>query len=470
MLDKILHTIRKYALVPPHSRVIVGISGGADSLALLHILHRIAPALSIQLYAATFDHHLRGHVSAEDANFVQHTAESWDIPVIKGEANVSELARQHKLSTEAAARQARYNFLAAAARQVGAERIAVAHHADDQAETVLLHLLRGSGITGLSGMAFKTPLQDYPDLTVIRPLLNVTRAEIETYCRDNDLHPRDDATNADTSYLRNRLRHETLPYLQRLNPHIARVLVQLADIAAVENDFMDAAVRQIIQSDAIQIMDGRVTIEREIFNNLHPALRRRLLAWSAEQVAGSKRDVEYIHIVGAAEVAQHGRLGALAELPGGLRLRVDYETLVVERADMPLSEANLLLLDEGTEIPVTIPGTIALPGGWQLIATLTPDAATQARLAIPEDSTVALRTRREGDRFAPLGLEGHTQKISRWMVNRKIPQRLRDRLPLLIVNGEVAAIYTGEGWAVSDLYAIQDAGQRIVHFRFRQIL
>lgn len=470
MLEKILHTIRKNALIPFNSTVVVGVSGGADSLALLHILHRLTPALNIRLHAATFDHHLRGEAGAADATFVEQTAEAWGVSVTRGEADVSELARQNKLSIEAAARHARYSFLAETARQIGAERIAVAHHADDQAETVLLHVLRGSGIAGLGGMTAKAPLPGHPDLLLIRPMLHITRSEIETYCGKHNLHPREDTTNTDISYLRNRLRHETFPYLQQLNPQITRVLTQLADIAAVENDYLDAEIQQIRQSGATQLTEGRVHIQREAFHSLHPALQRRLLAWAVEQVAGTKQNIEYIHIIAAVDVARRGRLGAVAELPGGMRLRVDYETLMVESANTLLPENDLPLLQEGTEIPVNIPGVTALPGGWYFVAALTPDAVAQLRLAIPDGSDVRLRTRREGDRFAPLGLEGHTQKISRWMVNNKIPLHLRNRLPLLAVNGEIAGIFEGKRWTICDHCAVQKADQRIVYFRFQQIL
>lgn len=470
MLEKILHTVRKNALIPPESTLVVGVSGGADSLALLHILYRLASSLTIHLHAATFDHRLRGEVSAEETRFVQQTAAEWGIPITKGETDVSALAKQRKMSIETAARAARYTFLAEVARQVGAERIAVAHHADDQAETVLLHLLRGSGIAGLAGMALQAPLPGHPELILVRPILHITRSEIDSYCQDNNLHPREDATNTDLTYLRNRLRHETLPYLQMLNPQIARALTQLANIAAVENDYMEAAVQHIRQNSLILTTDGRVSIEREKFSALHPALQRRLLAWAAEQIAGTKQDIAYVHIVAAAAVAQRGRLGAVSELPGGLRLRVDYEAIVVEYADMLLPETNLPLLNENEEIPVNIPGTTILPGGWQLIAALTPEAETQIRLVIPKGSPAVLRTRHTGDRFAPLGLDGHTQKISRWMVNHKLPHQLRDQLPLLVINGEIAAVYTGETWTISHQYAVRDSDQNNVYFHFRRIL
>lgn len=478
MQEAILHIVRSHALIPAESLVIVGVSGGADSLALLHVLHQLSPYLRYRLHAATFNHGLRGEAGAEDVRFVRHTAEAWGIPVTDGAADVRELARREKMSIEAAARRARYDFLADVARQTGAARVAVGHHAGDQAETVLLHLLRGAGIGGLAGMAFQSLLPGHPDLHLIRPLLNITRAEIEAYCRANNLHPRQDITNADVTYLRNRLRHETLPHLQTLNPQITRVLAQLADIAAVENDYAEGQLKPILDG-ATRDSGERVSLDRDTFMRLHPALARRFVAWAAGQVAGSKQDIEYKHIVAAVAVARRGRLGAAAELPGGLRLRVDYKTIIIERAAAPLPETNIPLLDDGAEIPVSIPGMTPVSSQWALIVSLeSPNTAPplpeaegsglRAVLTIPEGSTVTLRTRRDGDRFAPPGLNGHTQKVSRWMVNRKVPLHLRDRLPLLTVNGIIAAIIFDENWFIGETFAAREGHSHSIYFRFGQ--
>lgn len=460
--------IRQNNLIPPHSTVVVGVSGGADSLALLHMLHRLAPRFHCHLHAAALDHNLRGEAGAADVRFVQDIARQWNISLTTGHADVPALARQDGLGIEAAARRARYDFLARTAEAVGADRVAVAHHADDQAETVLMHLLRGAGTAGLSGMAALAPLPGCPGLALIRPLLSITRAEIEAYCRRHDLHPRQDATNQDVAYLRNAIRLQTLPHLERLNPGIRRVLVQLADIAAAENDFLAGQVWQIASTGGVSVEDGRANIERRRFDGLHPALQRRLLAWAVEQAAGSRQDMAYTHLVQAAEIARRGRLGALALLPGGWRLRVDYETLAIERADAPLPASQPMpLLEAGSQTAVIVPGETTLPGGWRLLAGQLPHESGE-RLAVQEDAAVTLRTRQPGDRFSPPGLGGHTQKLSRWMVNRKIPEHLRDRLPLLVINGQIAAIIVGEVWTISERYAVRNDDSRVIYFRFLQ--
>ncbi|MBZ0278007.1 MAG: tRNA lysidine(34) synthetase TilS, partial [Anaerolineae bacterium] len=236
MYQKFFQTIQKHNLIPPHTMIVVAVSGGADSLALLHLLRDIRKRLRCDLHVATLDHGLRGEAGAADARFVAETAASWGLPVTVGQVSVPALMSQTGQGLEAAARRARYAFLAQTAQTTGAAVIASAHHADDQAETILLHLLRGAGLNGLRGMAYRAPVPGYPHLTLIRPLLNVTRTEIDSYCREHGLVPREDASNQDVAMLRNRIRAEVLPRLRTINPQIAQALISLADNAAVDQD------------------------------------------------------------------------------------------------------------------------------------------------------------------------------------------------------------------------------------------
>jgi len=468
VFESIRQIIQKFNLIPPGSRLVVGVSGGADSLALLHILNNLSQHNRFELHTATFDHQLRGDAGAADAEFVRTLSTAWNIPVMVGKADVKKLAQEFGLSIEAAARKARYDFLAQVARTVGADRIAVAHHADDQAETVLLHLLRGAGGRGLGGMRLQSPVPNHPELMLIRPLLRSTRAEIEAYCQEHDLTPREDATNADTAILRNRLRHETLPYLAQLNPHIASVLAQLAEISAVEDDFLSAEVARVTHEHAA-FNEDHVTIDRKAFRALHPALARRFIIAAARHIAPMHDGLDYVHILDAVEIGLRGEQGALALLGGGLRVRVDYDSLIIESENRLPSSVNAPTIPLNAEVLIQIPGITQI-GNWELYASFTPSEDTQARLTIPEGAVVTLRTRREGDRFAPLGMGGHTQKLNRWMINRKLPRVLRDQIPLLCINDRIAAIIIEPEWIVSEFAAVQTDSQRVIHFHFRQNL
>ncbi len=466
MLESVRQIIQKFNLIPSGSSLVVGVSGGADSLALLHVLHRLSQHSGFKLHTATFDHQLRGDAGAADAEFVKTTCAAWNIPITVGQTDVKTLAQEMGLSIETAARKARYDFLAEVARTVDANRIAVAHHADDQAETVLLHLFRGAGGRGLAGMRLLSPVPHHPELTLIRPFLRVTRAEIEAYCREHNLTPREDSTNTDTTILRNRLRHETLPYLAQLNPRIASVLAQLAEISAAEDDFLSAEVEQIAQTHAI-FKDDHVTINRESFRALHPALARRLIIQSVGQLVSAQDRPDYIHILDAVEMGLRGGHGTIALLGNGLRLHVNYDALIIEYENRSASPVNAPSLRPDEELVIQIPGVTRV-GSWELSASLIPLENARARLSIPEGALVTLRTRREGDRFAPLGMGGHTQKLNRWMINRKLPRALREHIPVLCVDGQIAAIMIEPQWIVSEFAAVRTDNQRVVYFHFGQ--
>jgi tRNA(Ile)-lysidine synthase len=475
LIENTRRVIQKNHLIPSDSNLVVGVSGGADSLALLHILYTLQTSFRWQLHVATLDHGLRGEQGAADADYVRQFAESLGMAVTVGRADVMALAAQKKIGIEAAARRARYDFLAAVAQGNGAERIAVAHHAGDQAETVLMHLLRGAGLRGLGGMTWQTAVPGHNHLKLIRPLLWASRAQIEMYCKEHDLVSREDATNQDTTMVRNAIRHDILPDLQKLNANIERGLGQLADIARVENDYIEQQLHEFVARTAVQRFEGRIAVNRTVFRNLHPALQRRFITWAANEIAPHVEDLGYIHVIEAVAIGLDGGQGARAFLVDGLQLRVDYDDLLLEHQDAARPENDAPAVAEAVEIEVKIPGVTAVGvNKWMLEATLTPilelEQEKLLRLAIADTSRVTLRGRQEGDRFAPLGMKGHSQKLNRWMINRKIPQHLRQQIPLVCVDGNIAAIYAHPHWFVGEAYAIQDNSPRVIYFQFLQNL
>jgi tRNA(Ile)-lysidine synthetase-like protein len=452
----------------PGEKLVVGVSGGNDSLALLHLLKDLSAQMGFSIHAATLDHQLRGRESAEDVNFVVRICEEWDIPVSKKKARVSALAERSQTSIEVAARIARYDFFAAVAGQVNASCVAVAHHADDQAETVLMHLLRGSGGKGLAGMALQSTLPGHPHIRLIRPLLYESRSMLEAYCRQHHLSPRNDSTNRDITILRNRIRHELLPYLDQYHSHLSQVLSQTAEISGVENDYLDGEVERICALGIATVSSERVSLHREMFRQLHPALQRRLVIWAMKRLRADDH-LDYQHILNAVSTGMNGRQGAICEFSGGFRLRVDYGFVVIESKNVSSAQVSYPLLTSHQEVKLRIPGVINLKD-WQLHISNQPfpsaDPYPVCSLAIPEKSVLALRTRRAGDQFTPSGMEGHKQKINRLMINHKVPRPVRDHIPLLCVNDEIAAFRIAAAWIVSETFRIKNDFRRIIYVRF----
>jgi tRNA(Ile)-lysidine synthase len=465
LLARVEQAVARHALMEPGETVVVGVSGGPDSLVLLHVLKRLG---RWRLHVATLDHGMRGAAGAADAEFVRQTAAAWGLPVTVCRADVPALVRVGKLNPEEAARLARYVFLQRVAQQVGAAKIAVGHHQDDQAETVLMHLIRGSGLDGLRGMlpaaplerlsqdlpvAFDPPLVKAPAApdtwpVVVRPLLDVSRAEIDAYAAEHGLQPRHDATNKDRTYFRNRLRHDVIPLLAELNPNFRAALARTADILREDSALVrragEAALTEVIREDHA----GAISLDRAAWSGLSAAEKRYAMRAAVARLRPDLRDIGFEHVENALAVAESGKTGAAATLPGGLVLRVDYETLVIAARDTPPAiDAPGLVSGAGGHEFRPDEHVIWTSGGWTFearplaagdeVSALHADPLAAA-LAVPEGARLWLRTRQPGDRFLPRGLGGRSQKLADTLINMRVPSAWRNRVPLLIVDDRVA--------------------------------
>ncbi|MCB9432895.1 MAG: tRNA lysidine(34) synthetase TilS [Ardenticatenaceae bacterium] len=418
-----------------NGRFLLGVSGGADSLALLHIMHTLYPR---QLLIAHLDHSLRPD-SAADAEFVRETAVSHHLPFFTQRVDVAALAQKHGWSIEEAGRNARYTFFAQLAAQEGITAVLVAHNADDQAETMLLHLLRGSRLRRLRGIAPVAPLFTAPHLPLLRPLLTVPRAEIEAYCRENGLVPRHDPSNQDTSYERNRVRHHLLPLLQQASPQLPTHLAQTAVLLAADEDYLQTQTAVVWEAMAAETGEGWVTFNLAAWRKRPLALRRRLLRHAFAQVAPPGSELGFRVLEAARQVAEQGKTGSQAELPAGVLLSLGYG--VVQLTVVALPRQGPQLPHTAAPTPLPVPGEVTLANGWQLTATTVaePDATAifhnadpwQAFITLPATESLYLRPRQAGERMQPLGLNGRSTPLKKIMNNAKIPGHARPLWPLV---------------------------------------
>lgn len=419
---------------PDKDFIVIGVSGGPDSLALLHLLRQFIQAEN--LIVAYLDHGLRPN-SAAESDFV--AAASRGLRYQTKKVDVAELARGQGLSIEEAGRMARYDFLARLAHDVGARFIAVGHNADDQVETILMHLLRGSGAAGLIGMQPVSPLTGHSGMWLLRPLLAVPRVEIEAYCREKGLEPVMDESNEDITFLRNRIRHELLPILESYNPQFRRRMLEMSAIVAADEAFMTSAVAQAWEISLRQEEMGRVVMDRDAWRGCSLSLRRRMLRRAIATIDPNGRDVGFRALESARVVAETGETGSRADLPGGIVLLVQYGHLIIQAttADPALS---LPQLSDVTEITFPIPGEVGLANGWWITAEWmdSPDLPAivankdpwAAYLSLGDTSALIVRPRRRGERMHPLGMPAET-KIKEIMINRKIPGYSRARWPVI---------------------------------------
>ncbi|MBU0702599.1 MAG: tRNA lysidine(34) synthetase TilS [Chloroflexi bacterium] len=504
ILNQIQRTIETHSLLEPGDGIVVGVSGGPDSVCLLHALLRLRDEFDLRLHVAHLHHGARGAEADGDAEFVAALAAEWGLPVTVERQDVPALAGKHRLAFEETARRVRYAFLARVAGETGSGKIAVGHNGDDQAETVLMHFLRGAGPAGLRGMLPSTTITDYrllepfqeagskkqeargrrqescirhPASFIIRPLLEISRAEIEHYCADQGLAPRFDRSNLDTTYFRNRLRHELLPLLESYNPNVRARLRHTAEVVAADYELLAQLREQAWIKVVREEREEAIIFDLVGWRALPVALQRATLRRATYRLRKSLRDVDFCHVEQARRVGLRGKTGAQATLPMGLALTVDYETLTVGNADDigPLPDEPLLW--SGEPLPVQMPGTTQLAQSKWVLQTETPKEWDAAQIAANTDpwtahfdadvltGPLALRARRPGERFRPQGMDGRSVKLSAFMINLKIPRAWRDRVPLLVAGDEIAWVC---GRRIGEEFAVGPETQRVARLLFEQ--
>ncbi len=479
--------VERHQLIAAGARIVVGVSGGPDSVTLLHLLQRLSGPHDLHLHVAHLNHSIRGEAAEADMRFVARLAEEMGLPFTSETRDIPRLAEEGGLAWEETARRERYAFLGRVAEQVGAQSIAVGHHADDQSETVLMHLLRGAGPSGLRGMLPATRLRDYrlltrcngsalpsSELMLIRPLLGTPRADIEAYVQEHGLETRFDHSNLDTTYFRNRLRHEVLPELARINPRFSERLRNLAEVVRADYQLLQEFVSVAQDTLLVATHPDAVVFDLKRWREQPLAIQRALVRRSAYRLHCTLRDVDFDHVEQAVDVAQRGLTGAQAILPRDLRLTVGYTTLTIAQASALHLPAERPWMAPGDEIVVAIPGVTSLPRGWSLHAqelaewditsiTENPNPLVAWIDAQALDTHPVLRTRQEGDRFAPQGMHGSEVRLSDFLINTKLPRPWRDHLPLLASPDHILWV---AGLRLSETALVRPDTRRIVHLRF----
>jgi tRNA(Ile)-lysidine synthase len=474
MLEKIRLALREECAVPPPATLVVGVSGGADSLCLMDALRRLDFGIAV----AHFNHKLRPESDAE-AERVRDVAARFGIKFLLGSADVRRAAGAGGRSLEEAARQLRYEFLLGQAREIGAAAVAVGHTADDQVETVLMHFIRGAGLKGLRGMQFRTILPAFdPSIPVIRPLLGLWREDTVAYCAANGLQASHDASNDSLDYFRNRLRHVLVPTLRTYNHRFRETILRSARALSSDQLLLDERLSAEWDDAVIRRSADYVAFDWMRLSRKSRGLRRHMIRLAAEHLAP---DVEttFEALERAADfLADAARVRM--DLTRGLTLFREGPVLYVTRGapdllprvwpQMPASTAS---------IRVEVPGRIALGGGWMFEADSPREAPPRGavgagsqdgfRAWLNADSLpqqIELRARRPGDRFRPMGLQGHSQKLADFMVNAKLPARARASWPLLCVGDTVIWI---PGFRIAEEFKLLDGARRGVRFSLSQV-
>ena len=430
----------------------VASSGGPDSQTLLYSLLSLRDELDLRLHVAHLNHNFRGEEAYEDARFVAAEAGKLSLPSTIGKADPMAYQREQGISSiEAALREVRYDFLAQVAKDTGATAVALGHTADDRAETVMMHILRGTGLHGLRGMepisTWRHPRKDV-QTTLVRPLLGVAKADTEVYCHERDIPYRIDTYNVSLRFTRNRIRHKLIPTLRSYNPRIRESLLRLARTASQQVSYIEQEVDRV-WGRAVKSADVPIVLDAGVITPLHPFLQSHLLRRAYEEVAGGAYSLEEAHIQAMMRML-NASPGKRLHLPRGVRLVTGYGELLLGRGDEDFCPLPPL---EG-EHALNVPGETRIPG-WLVRAEVLdkppaelPDGRSAACFDLEAmGGKLWVRGRRRGDRLQPLGMES-SRKLHDLFVDEKVPRHWRDRVPLVVSERGIA-------WAI---------GYRIAHW------
>jgi tRNA(Ile)-lysidine synthase len=470
-LKEARRTVEKHRMLNDGDRVLVAVSGGPDSVALLHLLVSMKEKRNLSLSVAHLNHMLRGKSANEDARYVERLSEKLGLPFFSARKNVRSFMKKTRLSPEEAARKLRYEFLWKVARIQKAGKVALGHTADDQAETVLLALIRGAGLAGLAGIPPVRPLGK-SGILVVRPLIDTFRAEIERYLKAKGITPRLDASNLETVYLRNRVRLELLPLIgANYNPGIKSALVRLAAILREDNQYLleesGKLAPELLDVDSER---RKIRIDLPTLKSMPPALQQRLIREAINVVSENRRPLSLTHWECVRELAKSGRTGSYLTLPELVVVKKEYGNLLIMKEC--LSRGGVLRrLDYELEVPGSnyIPdiglsvdvsflecGEIPTPlgnGGKENSLKAGKGGLLGTRRAFFDRDRIRLplhvRFRTAGDSFQPLGMRGN-KKLKDFFIDRKVPAGERDEVPLLLSKSGIIWVMDpgGRGWGM----------------------
>jgi len=465
--QRVLSFIREHHLVSNKCHLLVAVSGGPDSVCLLHILMGLQEELGIKLNVAHLNHQLRGVESEDDARYVSHLARKLGIPATIGARDVKAYQAQQRISLEEAAREVRYTFLAEVARSTGTDCVAVGHTTDDNIETILMHLIRGTGTRGLRGLQPNSQWSS-PEISliVIRPLLQISRQETVEYCHKHQLKPRFDTSNLSPSPLRNRVRHQLLPQLQSYNPRVAEALLRTAHIAGDDLAVLDNEVARLWNSIARR-QETTIVLDKEKLLELPPALQRYLLRSAIERMLGNLKDIEARHIEEIMGVLTKPA-GKRLSLPGNLVFIIEYDRYLLAPESSALSPFPVI----DNETVLKIPGETSFPG-WRVAASIIErermrekDNNFTAYLNLDKiNGKVVMRPRRRGDRFQPLGMS-QPKKLGEFMIDAKIPRAWRQYVPVVCSSQHIMWVV---GWRIDDRVKVTENTEKILCLDFDRV-
>lgn len=447
-------TIKKHHMLKKKDKVLVGVSGGPDSIALLHFLYHLKSEWELELVVAHFDHLLRPE-SSKEADFVAEHAKNLGLVAVVGKSDVAKYAKEEGLSTQIAARELRYKFLEKAATEAGCQKIALAHHLDDQGETILMNFLRGPSPRGMAGIP---PVRD----KIIRPFIEITRRQIEEYIEENLLDTVTDFSNFDRKYFRNRIRLDLIPALEKYNPNIMVGLARGGEIFREEDHYLEQITKKLFKEICLHEATNKILVSYEDYQNLPLAIKRRLLRNCFTRLVDDNRELGFDEVERIIFWLEQPVSGKLLEWPEKVKIKYFQGRILIEKLE-------IVSVQKDNHFQHTLWGFGEIKINVGLFKAQQVNKWKQAgkpnsleafldaeKISFP----LTIRNRCQGDRFYPFGMGG-SKKLKDFFIDLKIPQEERDKIPLVVSpEGEIIWVV---GFRIDDRFKITETTKKILH-------
>ena len=459
IFEKALSTIKKYNLIEKGDKIVLGLSGGPDSVCLLHILNRLREVLDIEVYAAHLNHQIRGLEAQQDALYVSQLCESLGVTFFVKSINVPQYCKDNKLSLEEGARKLRYEMFFEIKESLNANKIAIAHNMNDQAETVLMRMMRGTGLQGLKGI-------DYiRDGVIIRPILDIERSEIEAYCEEHKLNPRIDSTNLESIYTRNKIRLELIPYMkENFNSNVTESIVRMSNSLKCDNEFIEEeALKQFRNISCIN--EGNLEIKIEKFKNLHKSLKSRIIRHGIKNDLGDTNFIDQKHIEEVIDLEGENKIDKRIVLPRGLFVYRQKGKLLFTTREIVYEE-----IEFSHEIPKN--GIVKIDEANLIIETEVMPINKYKALKRDKSSKwfdcnkikggIIVRSRKSGDKIK---LSMGSKKLKQLFIDLKIPKEERCKVPILHDDNGILCV---GNFRDSEQYKVDETTKEVLKISFKK--
>lgn len=454
MKDKVLRTIEEYNLIEENDNIVIGLSGGPDSMALLYVLLEVRKEIDFNIIIAHVNHGVRGAEALADEKFVENLAKKLNLPYYSTRVNMDEYAKERRISSEEAGRALRYGFFRKILSKIGGGKIAVAHNKNDQAETLLMRFFRGTGIDGLKGM-------EYRNGDIIRPILGIEREEIEKYLLDNNIEARLDKTNLQPIYNRNRIRLELIPYIEKyFNPNIIDTLWRTSNILSIDSRFLEKYSKETYSKLVKKKENNSIILNGSLFLKEDRSIQQRIIRNCILDLNGDLQGFTNRHILDTLTLFLERGTGKSIDLSNNMVAKTSYDDFIIEKKkDMEHRDFLFKINHEG----FTYIDELQLGLNIKVLPIKDIKINTKDRFVKYFDydkilGGLYIRNRRDGDRFVPYGMKG-SKKIKDYFIDEKIPKEKRDKIPLITDEEKILWVV---GYRTSDLFKITDNTEKVL--------